>query len=130
MFNGNCGEAMVDENQTEFSVGLSDEEKEDLENLIKAYRDEQFLFSPDADLEDIQRQFEILTEQIARISEIMLRFDKRMKSFYEIIRLSTQKNESMNERNLPRCGEATRKVRFSKSCVKNACVRSCASSSE
>lgn len=98
MYNGNRGEAMVDENQTEFSVGLSDEEKEDLENLIKTYRDEQFLLSPDADLEDIQRQFEILTEHITRVSEIMLRFDKRMKSFYEIFRLSAQKSESMNER--------------------------------
>ncbi|MBN2517059.1 MAG: hypothetical protein JXC33_13630 [Deltaproteobacteria bacterium] len=89
---------MVDENQTEFSVGLSDEEKEDLENLIKAYRNEQFHLSPDADIEDIQRQFAIVTEQITRVSEIMLRFDKRMKSFYEIVRLSTQKSESMNER--------------------------------
>jgi len=43
---------MVDENQTEFDVGLSDEEKEDLENLIKTFREEQFVSSPDANLED------------------------------------------------------------------------------
>ena len=89
---------MVEENQAEFSVGLSEEEKEDLENLIKTYRNEQFRLSPDADIEDIHRQFEILTEQITRVSEIILRFDKRIKSLYEIIRLSTQKSEKMNER--------------------------------
>jgi len=89
---------MVDENQTGFDVGLSDEEKEDLENLIKTFREEQFISSPDADLKDVKRQVEILTEQIARFSEMVLKFDKRMKSFYEIIRLYHQKNEEMNGR--------------------------------
>lgn len=89
---------MVDETSTEFGVGLSGEEKEDLEKLIKALKQEQSASAPGAALEDIQRQVRSVSEHLAQLGEMLLKFDIRIKSFYEIMRLSYQRSEVMNKR--------------------------------
>ena len=89
---------MVDETFTEFGVGLSDEEKEDLENLIKGLKAEESVFAPGAALEDIQKQLRSTSEHLIQLGELLLKFDSRIKSLYEILRLSYQKSELMNKR--------------------------------
>ena len=89
---------MVDDTQTELNIGLSEEEKDDLENLIRSIREEPSFKSTETVPEDVQQRIALLTDQVARLSEMILRFDARMKAFYEIIRLSYQKSNTMNER--------------------------------
>lgn len=89
---------MVDDTQTELNIGLSEEEKDDLENLIRSIREEPSFPSAEAVPEDIQQRIAVLTDHVVRLSEMILRFDARMKAFYEIIRLSYQKSNKMNER--------------------------------
>jgi hypothetical protein len=88
---------MVDGDQADFNVGLSDEERDDLEKLINIFKGDGSTILPDASFEDVQDQIRFITEQLAVLSEMLLKFDTRMKSFYEIIRLSHQKTENMNE---------------------------------
>jgi len=89
---------MGEEFQPELDVGLSEEEREDLETLIKTFRHELPVIASDANVEELQQQVQEMTAYIARLSEMVLKFDTRMKSYYEIIRLFYQKSEKMNER--------------------------------
>jgi hypothetical protein len=89
---------MVDDTQTELNVGLSEEERDDLENLIRSMRKEPSVPSIDEIPPDVRQRIILLTEHVARLSEMVLKFDGRMKSFYEIIRLFYQKSSKMNER--------------------------------
>jgi hypothetical protein len=89
---------MTDENQTEIIVGLSDEEKKELEELITSFKDEESSASPDPPAEDVHNQINSLGARLAHFGEVLLKFDAKMKSFYEILRLFHKKSEIMNDR--------------------------------
>jgi methyl-accepting chemotaxis protein len=92
------GDTMTDENQTEIIVGLSDGEKKDLEELITSFRETDALAPPDPSAEDVHNQIQSMSEKLAHFGEVLLQFDAKMKSFYEILRLSHKKSEIMNQR--------------------------------
>ena len=92
------GDTMDNQIQTELNVGLSEEEKEDLEKLIKEFKSEQPVSISDITLEDVQGQIRSMGERLAQLSEMLLQSDTRLKSLYTILRLSYQKSEDMNER--------------------------------
>lgn len=92
------GDTMDNEIQTELNIGLSEEEKEDLEKLIKEFKGEQPVSISGITLEDVQDQVRSMGERLAQLSEMLLKFDKRLTSLYTISRLSYQKSEDMNER--------------------------------
>ena len=89
---------MTDENQTELNVGLSDGEKKDLEKLITAFREKEPSTPPDPSSEDIHGQIKSMGAKLAQFGDILLKFDTKMKSFYEILLLSCKKSEMMNQR--------------------------------
>jgi len=89
---------MVEDTQAELTIGLSEEEKDDLENLIRSIREDPSFSSAETVPEDVQERIALLTDHVARLSEMVLKFDARMKAFYEIIRLFYQKSNKMNER--------------------------------
>lgn len=89
---------MANETQTELDVGLSEEEKGDLEELMKAFKGEQSVSTSGATLKDVQEQVRSMGEHLAQLSEMLLKFDTRMKSFYKILHLFHQKSKNMNER--------------------------------
>lgn len=92
------GDIMTDENQTEIIVGLSDWEKKDLEELITSFKEKKPLAPPDPSVEDVHNQIQSMSAELAHFGEILLKFDAKMKSFYEILRLSHKKSEIMNQR--------------------------------
>jgi Mg2+ and Co2+ transporter CorA len=92
------GDTMDNQIPTELNVGLSEEEKEDLEKLIKEFKSEQPVSISDITLEDVQGQIRSMGERLAQLSEMLLQSDTRLKSLYTILRLSYQKSEDMNER--------------------------------
>lgn len=92
------GDTMDNQIPTELNVGLSEEEKEDLEKLIKEFKSEQPVSISGITLEDVQDQVRSMGERLAQLSEMLLQSDTRLKSLYTILRLSYQKSEDMNER--------------------------------
>jgi len=80
------------------NVGLSDEEKEDLEDLITGLKQDKADTQPGATPEDIQKQIGSMTETLAQLVEMLLKFDTKMRSLYKIVRLSYQKSDVMNKR--------------------------------
>jgi len=89
---------MTDENQTEIIVGLSDGEKKDLENLITAFREKESSAPSDPSKEDVYNQIKSMSAKLAQFGDILLKFDTKIKSFYEILLLSYKKGEMMNRR--------------------------------
>ena len=89
---------MTDENQTEIIIGLSDGEKKDLEELITSFKEKEPSAPPDPSAEEVHNQIDSMGAKLADFGEVLLKFDAKMKSFYEILRLSHKKSEIMNHR--------------------------------
>ena len=82
----------------EITVGLSDAEKDDLEEMIKAFRKKQSAAPELPVSEDEQKQLLSVSENLAQYGDILLKFDTKLKLLYGILRLSDQKNRIMNQR--------------------------------
>ena len=82
----------------EITVGLSDAEKDDLEEMIKAFRNKQSAAPEHLASEDVQKQIFSISENLAQYGDILLKFDTKLKLLYGILRLSDQKNRIMNQR--------------------------------
>ena len=93
-----AGDTMNEDTQTEIVIGLSDEEKDDLEEMIKTFREEQSEGPPISSIEDVQKQIGSISENLAQLGDMLLKFDEKMKSFYEIIHLYFKKDEILNQR--------------------------------
>ena len=89
---------MTDKVLEEITVGLSDAEKDDLEEMIKAFRKMQSAAPETLSPEDIQKQILSTSENLAQYGDILLKFDTKLKLLYGILRLSDQKNRIMNQR--------------------------------
>jgi hypothetical protein len=89
---------MTDKVLEEITVGLSDAEKDDLEEMIKAFRKKQSAAPETLPSEDIQKQILTTSENLAQYGDILLKFDTKLKLLYGILRLSDQKNRIMNQR--------------------------------
>lgn len=89
---------MTDKVLEEITVGLSDAEKDDLEEMIKAFRKKQSAAPETLASEDVQQQILSISENLAHYGDILLKFDSKLKLLYGILRLSDQKNRVMNHR--------------------------------
>lgn len=90
---------MAKQQSFEFSLGLSEEEKRDLEIMIADFQKDCTRLSgagPGAD--PIQEQLDALSKRLAELTRMLLTLDRRMKPLYEIIRLTYKKSEILNER--------------------------------
>ena len=89
---------MTDKALEEITIGLSDAEKDDLEEMIKAFRNKQSAAPEHLAPEDVQKQIFSISENLAQYGDILLKFDTKLKLLYGILRLSDQKNRIMNQR--------------------------------
>ncbi|UCD32084.1 MAG: hypothetical protein JSV38_15205 [Desulfobacterales bacterium] len=89
---------MNEDSQTDIFLGLSDGEKDDLEQMIKTFRKDQSTGPLDLSFEDVHKQVESISKNLAQLGVMLLKFDKKMKSFYKIIHLYYKKNEILNRR--------------------------------
>ena len=89
---------MTDKVLEEITIGLSDAEKNDLEEMIKAFKEKQPGEPETPASEDIQKQIMSLTENLAQYGDILLKFDSKLKLLYGILRLSDQKNRILDQR--------------------------------
>jgi hypothetical protein len=81
-----------------FTVGLSKDEKDDLEKMIGEFR----RHCPADDLQEatqpVQAQMDSLTRKLADLTGMVLSIDRQLAPLVEIIRLSHQKSELLNQR--------------------------------
>ncbi|RLC30714.1 MAG: hypothetical protein DRH32_05320 [Deltaproteobacteria bacterium] len=89
---------MTDVIRPDINIGLSPAEKNDLEKLIKEFSAGQNRDTSISPVEEIQKQLAAMKKLLARHGEMLMKFDSRMKAFYEIIRLTHEKTEIMNSR--------------------------------
>ena len=79
-------------------TGLSEAEKNDLEKMIGEFRRDRSQDAPGEARAPIQAQVDRLTRRLADLSEWILTTDRRMAALMEVIRLSHQKSELLNQR--------------------------------
>ena len=79
-------------------VGLTEAEKEDLEEMIVAFRRHNPTEGPEADREPLQVQLDDIVSKLADLTEMILNIDRRLASLAEVIRLSHQKSELLSQR--------------------------------
>ncbi|MBW2605110.1 MAG: hypothetical protein JRE28_12480 [Deltaproteobacteria bacterium] len=89
---------MTEKALEEITVGLSDAEKDDLEEMIKAFRKKQSAAPETLAPEDVQKQILSISEDLAKYCDILLKFDTKLQLLYGILRISDQKNRIMNQR--------------------------------
>ena len=81
-----------------FPVGLSEAEKNDLEKMISEFRRYRPNEAGREAGEPIQSQLDSLARKLADLTEMVLTTDRQMATLMEVIRLSHQKSELLNQR--------------------------------
>jgi uncharacterized coiled-coil DUF342 family protein len=81
-----------------FNIGLSEEEKRDLETMISEFQMERTASDPVMDMVAVQQQIEAINKRMEYLSNMFLTIDRRLKPLYEIIRMTFEKSELLNQR--------------------------------
>ena len=89
---------MTSQAQFDFDIGLSEEEKNDLEAMIGEFRKTRESSPKPLDLGSLQKQIESMNKRLAYLTTMLLTLDRRMKPLYEVIRLTFEKSELLNQR--------------------------------
>jgi hypothetical protein len=85
----------------DFNIGLSEQEKRDLEQLIGEFqteRSERSRNAPANNIAEIQKQIDAINKRLVFLTNMFLTLDRRIKPLYETIRLNFQKSEILNQR--------------------------------
>lgn len=81
-----------------FNLGLSEEERRDLQHMIGEFQQERKETATDPDLVSIQNQIDAVNKRLAYLTTMFLTIDRRMKPLFETVRLTFQKSEILNQR--------------------------------
>ena len=79
-------------------MGLSEQEKRDLEHLISEFQIERSQHMPPDGIAEVQKQIDTINKRLAYLTNMFLTLDRRIKPLYEITRLNYQKSEILNQR--------------------------------
>ena len=80
------------------NIGLSEEEKKDLEKMIVEFQQKRAPIEGEPDLVDLQNQIDALSKRLAYLTSMFLSIDRRMQPLYATVRLTYQKSEILNQR--------------------------------
>lgn len=86
----------MEEQRFEIAMGLSEEERRDLEKMIGEFQ--QARPQTETDFESIQKQIDEMNKRMAYLTNMFLTIDRRMKPLFEIIRLTFEKSDILNQR--------------------------------
>ena len=82
----------------DITIGLSDEEKNDLEKMIKAFRTKQSAKTETSVSGDVNKQILSMSKSLAQFGDVILKYDTKIKLLHQILSLSEKKNTIMNQR--------------------------------
>lgn len=80
------------------NIGLSEEEKKDLEQMIGEFQQHRSQKEGEPDLVELQNQIDALSKRLAYLTSMFLSIDRRMQPLYATVRLTYQKSEILNQR--------------------------------
>jgi hypothetical protein len=86
---------MTNKNAKEIDFSLSDEEKDDLDQMIKDFNRERNTLMETSGDED---QLKAMKDRFEQLGDVILKINDRVDSLYEIMRLMHQKSEILNAR--------------------------------
>ena len=86
---------MTNKNSKEIDFSLSDEEKDDLDQMIKDFNRERSTLLESSDDAD---QLKVMKDRFEQLGDVILKINDRVDSLYEIMRLMHQKSEILNAR--------------------------------
>jgi len=86
---------MTNKKSKEIDFSLSDEEKDDLDQMIKDFNRERNALLESPDDED---QLKVMKDRFEQLGDVILKINDRVDSLYEIMRLMHQKSEILNTR--------------------------------
>lgn len=89
---------MANDAALNLNMGLSEQEKRDLQHLITEFQNERTRHHPQDSAIEIQKQIDTINKRLAYLTNMFLTLDRRMKPLYEITRLNYQKSEILNQR--------------------------------
>ncbi len=92
----NKADEMVDVFQSASPVELSDEEQNDLSQMIGDFQRAQA--TKYQDLTSLQQQVETLNQRLAYLTAMFLTIDRRLKPLYEILQLTLEKGDVLDQR--------------------------------
>ena len=86
---------MTNKDSKEIDFSLSDEEKDDLDQMIKDFNRERSTCMESPDDKD---QLKAMKDRFEQLGDVILKINDRVDSLYEIMRLMHQKSEILNAR--------------------------------
>ena len=81
-----------------FNIGLSAEEKKDLEDMIGEFQQSRTPEPAEQDIASLQSQIDALSKRMVHLTSMFLSIDRRMQPLYDTVRLTYQKSEVLNQR--------------------------------
>ncbi len=89
---------MTNKTSKDIDFSLSDEEKNDLDQMIKDFNRERSALLESSDNEDSEAQLQSIKNRFDQLGDVILKMNDRVDSLYEIMRLMHQKSEILNAR--------------------------------
>ena len=89
---------MTDKTPKEIDFSLSDEEKDDLDRMIKDFNRDRNDLLENMDTEDAESRLKNMKDRFDQLGDVILKINDRVDSLYEIMRLMHQKSEMLNAR--------------------------------
>jgi len=89
---------MTNKTSKDIDFSLSDEEKNDLDQMIKDFNRERSAFLESSVDENSETQLQNIKDRFDQLGDVILKMNDRVDSLYEIMRLMHQKSEILNAR--------------------------------
>ena len=89
---------MTNKTSKDIDFSLSDEEKNDLDQMIKDFNRERSALLESSDDKDSETQLQDIKDRFDQLGDVILKINDRVDSLYEIMRLMHQKSEILNTR--------------------------------
>ncbi len=89
---------MTNKTSKDIDFSLSDEEKNDLDQMIKDFNRERSALLESSVDENSETQLQNIKDRFDQLGDVILKMNDRVDSLYEIMRLMHQKSEILNAR--------------------------------
>ncbi len=89
---------MTTNKQKEIDFSLSDEEKNDLDQMIHDFNQKRNAQLDRTDIDGVDQQLKAMQDRFEQLSDVILKINDRVDSLYEIMQLMHQKSEILDAR--------------------------------
>jgi len=89
---------MTTNKQKEIDFSLSDEEKNDLDQMIREFNQKRNTQLDQTEIDGVEQQLKTMQDRFEQLSDVILKMNARVDSLYEILQLMHQKSEILDAR--------------------------------